>query len=250
MVGPHGRLSLIWAILTVVATMAGPLWLALWLAATSGLAGAQIARSRLDRPSRSAPDTAMAVTVVGAAAAACVTLSAAFGPIVFAATAGTVLVVSLAYVLINGGAIRTPVRELLLVSGMAVAVGAAGAAPVLLLATSGLIPVLVLFAYAMAYDAGTYVVGSGAASAWEGPAAGIAATGTVTLAVAALLASPFRGSSPWVLGGLAAALAPIGPMLGTLFPGDPRVRVPALRRLDSLMVLGPLWALAATLLLD
>ncbi|MDQ3574517.1 MAG: hypothetical protein M3404_06285, partial [Actinomycetota bacterium] len=53
-VGPHGRLSLIWAIVTVATTMAGPLWLALWLAAASGLAGAQIARSRVDRPSREA----------------------------------------------------------------------------------------------------------------------------------------------------------------------------------------------------
>ncbi len=229
--------------------MAGPLWLALWLAAASGLAGAQIARSRVDRPSREASAPTLAVTIIGGVAAACVTLAAAIGPIAFAATAGAVLVVSLVYVLISGGATRTPMRELLLVSGMAVAVGAAAAAPVLLLGTSGMIPALVLFAYAMAYDAGTYVVGSGAASAWEGPAAGIAATGTVTLTAAAVLASLFRGSSPWVLGALAAILAPMGPMLGSLFPGDPKVRVPALRRLDSLLVLGPLWALAATLLL-
>ena len=131
--------------------------------------------------------------------------------------------------------------------------GLAGAAAVLLREATGLVPVLVLLAYAMVYDAGTYVVGSGAASAWEGPAAGIAATGTVTLAVAALAAPPFTGASPWLLGLLAAVLVPVGPVIGFALcgsGGDTNPRLPALRRLDSLLVLGPVWSAVAARLLE
>ncbi|MDP8975143.1 MAG: hypothetical protein M3N28_02015, partial [Actinomycetota bacterium] len=193
--------------------------------------------------------------------AACTTLAAVAGPPFVAAATGAVPVVAIGYVLAGRGA-DTALGESLLLSVAAVMVGLAGAAPVLLREEVGLVPVLVLLAYAMAYDAGTYVVGSGAASAWEGPAAGIAATGTVTLAVAALFVPPFRGASPWLLGVLAAALAPVGPMIGVAFSGEGRsgndgnerngrkARLPALRRLDSLLVLGPLWSLAAAALVD
>ncbi len=191
--------------------------------------------------------------VIAGSGAACVTMAAVVGPIAVAIAACVVPVVAFGYVLAVGSTGERDFKEPLVVAVAAVMVGLAGAAPVLLRAGTGLVPVLVLFAYAMAYDAGTYLVGSGAASAWEGPAAGIAATGTVTLTVAAMLAPPFHGTSPWLLGALAAVLAPIGPMIGSVFPGeemDRKVRMPALRRLDSLLVLGPLWSVAAVLLLD
>jgi hypothetical protein len=60
---------------------------------------------------------------------------------------------------------------------------------------------------------------------------------------------PFSGASPWLLGLLAAALAPFGPLVGTLLLGEREARAPALRRLDSLLVLGPVWAAAALVLL-
>lgn len=236
--GPHGRLGVVWAVITVVVAAAGPAWLAAWLALHGGLAAAQVARWRSRRPRQ----TVMAMSGLGATA---VTLAALGGPSSLALCAGGVVVAALACALWKQG--RT--RDLLLASLVAVAIGGVAAAPVLLRAT-GLAPVLVLFAYAMAYDASTYVVGSGAANAWEGPAAGIAATGTVTLTVAALLVPPFRGASPWVLGALAAGLAPLGPLAASALLGDSTSRAPALRRLDSLLVLAPVWAVAVWLLLD
>lgn len=247
-VGPHGRLGFLWAVLTVAVTVAGTPWLAAWLAATAGLAGAQVARSRSGQPPRGRGRGP--ITVISAAGAAVVTLAAAVSPVAVAGAAGAVVVVTAGYVLGGTGARQWSTRDLLLVWLAAEMVGLAGAAPVLLRDSAGLVPPLVLLAYAMVYDASTYVVGSGAASAWEGPAAGIAAIGTVTLTVAALLAPPFRGASPWVLGALAGALAPAGPVLGSVLSGDRKVRVPALRRMDSLLVLGPIWGLAAALLLD
>ncbi len=269
MVGPHGRLGVLWAVVTVAAAAAGALWLAVWLALAAGLAGAQVSRasagrsrartSASGRTDPAAPGASMAIAGTGAA---CTTLAALAGPPVVAAAAGAVPVVAIGYVLAGRGPRKPGLRESLLLSVATVMVGLAGAAPVLLREEVGLVPVLVLLAYAMAYDAGTYVVGSGAASAWEGPAAGIAAAGTVTLAVAALFVPPFSGASPWLLGVLAAALAPIGPVIGVAFSGEGRsskggnepngrkARLPALRRLDSLLVLGPLWSLAAAVLVD
>jgi hypothetical protein len=191
--------------------------------------------------------------VVAGVGAACVTLAAAAGPLAVAVAAGVVPVAALGYALASRSMVERAFSEPLLVSGAAAVVGLGGAAPVLLREAAGLVPALVLLAYAMAYDAGTYVVGSGAVSAWEGPAAGIAAMGTVTLTVAALFVPPFSGASPWLLGALAAVLAPIGPMIGLALCGngdDRKVRLPALRRLDSLLVLGPLWSVAAVLMLD
>jgi len=192
--------------------------------------------------------------LIAGAGAACMTLAAVVGPVAVAIVACVIPVAAAGYVFLTGetGDVGT-FKEPMLVAGAAVMVGLAAAAPVLLRAATGLVPVLVLFAYAMAYDSGTYVVGSGAASAWEGPAAGIAATGTVTLTVAAVLAPPFDGTRPWLLGVLAAVLAPIGPMIGSALLGGGRyrkTRMPAVRRLDSLLVLGPLWSLAAFLLLN
>jgi len=67
----------------------------------------------------------------------------------------------------------------------------------------------------------------------------------VTVAVAAF-APQFRGNSPWELGVLAAVLAPLGPAAASLVVGDRRVPVRALHRLDSLVLLGPIWAIAAS----
>jgi hypothetical protein len=97
------------------------------------------------------------------------------------------------------------------------------------------------------YDAAVFVVGTGATNSWEGPAAGVVTLVPFTVLVAALLVPPFRGSSPWVLGGLTAVLAPWGAPLATrlLGGGD---RLGAVRRLDSLLLVGPAWAVATAVM--
>jgi hypothetical protein len=237
-VAPHARLGLVWAAVTAAAAVAGVVPLGAWLAAVTGLAGMQAARARrrrLHRPS-----------VLGAGlGASAVTLAATAGTGPVAVVAAAVLVAAPLLTVVGGGrgtdAVATTVTALM--------VGGAGASLVLVRAM-GLVPALVLLSYAMAYDASNYVVGSGASSFWEGPASGVAAIGAVTLAVAAVLVPPFRGPSPWLLGGLAAVLAPLGPAVGTALVADPQARVPALRRVDSLLLLAPLWSLAAAFLLD
>ncbi|MDQ3106998.1 MAG: hypothetical protein M3Q68_04255, partial [Actinomycetota bacterium] len=133
---------------------------------------------------------------------------------------------------------------------IAVLIGVGAASPAFVVGELGLLPALVLVASVHAVDASTYIVGSGASSRWEGPVAGVAAVGALSLAVAAVLAPPFRGVSPWVLGAVVAVLAPLGPLVATALLGRAEAPVPALRRLDAYLVAGPVWAVAGRVLLD
>jgi hypothetical protein len=112
----------------------------------------------------------------------------------------------------------------------------------------GAVVALALCTFAMVYDASSYLVGAGADRPWEGIAAGLASIGAVTVAVAAILDPPFTGISPWALGIAAALLAPFGPAVATILLGDRMAWAPALRRLDTLIVLGPVWTALALMM--
>ena len=64
----------------------------------------------------------------------------------------------------------------------------------------------------------------------------------VTFVVAELQIPPFEGNDAWVFGGLAAVACPAGQLLASALLPSPRSYAPALRRIDSLLVLAPLWA--------
>lgn len=238
-VGPHVRLGVAWAILSVAAVLLGPVALALLLAPAAAAAADQAAaswRSRSRRPARP----------VAAGGAAALVMAAAAGPLAMGVVAVALVGLLGASTLANRDDRHA---DPVLTAVIALAVGLAASAPVLL-RHDGLVAVLVLLVYAHVYDTSAYVVGTGASSVWEGRVAGIASIGAITLAVAAVLVPPFRGASPWVLGAMAGVLAPLGPCLGSALLGDRRMRAPALRRLDSLLLLGPVWAIAAALLLS
>jgi hypothetical protein len=237
------RLGLAWAGGVSVACLLGPVPFALVLAAAAGLAAAEVARSWSRR--RHPPFAPLA-----AGAAAAVTLAAAFGPLAAAGAAVVALVAVL---------VRDPVADLLgrpaepgrrpspaHTWGVSMAVAPAAASLVLLRSRAGTTVTLVLLAAVCLYDAAVFVVGTGAVHAWEGPVAGIVTLLPLTVLVAAVLVPPFRGASPWIMGGLAAVLAPAGAPLASRLLGDVRMRLPALRRLDTLLLLGPAWAVAAS----
>jgi hypothetical protein len=99
------------------------------------------------------------------------------------------------------------------------------------------------------FDMACYVVGNG-----RGPLGGVPGIvgGVITLAVLAIFVSavmvpPFSGDRPWVVFGLLAVLAPAGvAMAAQVAPG---IRLPALRRLDSLWLAGPAWVIAVAVVL-
>jgi hypothetical protein len=233
--GPHGRLGVLWAAATLPFLLLGPIPLALWMAAHAGLAGIQTARSHTHakRPNPLA-------TGVGAALLA---LGCAIGwP---GAVVGLVLAASVPIVL--PGVLRAETSDPRRTVTLAVSLGAAAGSLVLARAL-GAMPALVLFALMCAHDTGNYLVGSGASSNWEGPAAGVAAMGPVILGAATVAVPPFTESGVWVLGAIAAVLIPLGPHGADRLIGRRAIRLPALRRLDALLLAGPVWALAATLL--
>jgi len=238
-VRPHGRLGLAWAVVTLGLTVAGPAYLAGWLAVAAFIAGAQtclVWRKRGERP----------VPLAAAAIAAGLPIAASFdiGMITAVVVAGALVT----FVSRLRTPTMAPLRDIALTLTIAVPIGLAAAAPVLVRHT-GIAATLLLLAMICAYDAGAYLVGTGASSAWEGPAAGVAALIPLTIFAEVVLIPPFAGAQPLFLGLLAAVLAPAGPVAASALLGDRNGHAPALRRLDSLLLLGPLWAWCAVVFL-
>jgi hypothetical protein len=232
---PHVRLGAAWAVATFVVAGLGVVAIAVWYAAAAGLAALQASRSWRKRPREPVPEFA-------AAGAAVIPLAAAVSVPVFA---GAVVAVAIAALFWRPDPRRSAPALTVLV---ALSFGLAAAAPVIA-RRMGLVEVIVLLSFVGVYDASAFLVGTGATRWWEGPAAGVAFIFAVTLAAAAIFVPPFDGASPWLLGALAAGLAPLGPIGARRLLGDTRARAPAVRRLDSLLVLGPLWTAAAYVLL-
>lgn len=236
----------LWAAITGAALVTGPVVLGGWLALAAALAAAQAARSwKRDpggrRPVPPAAACAAGVTVVAAGLGLIPMIGAGMVAMVGAAGWATV-----AGTRREGDAASGADVALTLACAALPAVAVAG--PVLLRG-HGLVPALVLVVYALVYDASAYLIGAGSTRRWEGPLAGVASIGSVTLAVAAIFPQ-LKGAAPWELGALAAVLTPLGPAAASLVLGNRRARLPALRRLDSLVLLGPLWALAAAALVS
>jgi hypothetical protein len=247
--GPRVRLGVVWAMGLLAALFAGPRWMALLLAPVACLAALQASRSW-----RTADGGRRPIDGVAGAGAAALVVAAAFG---YAGLIVAVVGVAVAAVVVDRAvasrqkAGRVKVRRNFARTLVLAAIpGAAGGAPVALRAVSshGAVVALALCTFAMVYDASSYLVGAGADRPWEGIAAGLASIGAVTVAVAAILDPPFTGVSPWALGIAAALLAPFGPAVATIVLGDRMAWAPALRRLDTLIVLGPVWTALALIM--
>ncbi|MGH9276633.1 MAG: phosphatidate cytidylyltransferase, partial [Acidimicrobiales bacterium] len=229
---PHGRLGLLWVGVTVIVIVWSPVAVGIWLALCAGLAGIQTARvwrARNEKPM---------IPLAGAIAAVLPLCAIAGLREMTAAVAVAVVVTLLVRVFAQT---KAPARDVGLTLAIGVVIGLA-VASVVLLRNIGLHAPLLLLAFAAAYDAGAYLVGTGASSAWEGPAAGIATLIPVTMLSAVILVPPFPEGSPLLLGLVAAILAPCGPLAGSVLLGERDANAPALRRLDSLLVMAPIWA--------
>jgi hypothetical protein len=235
---PKARFGLLWAVATVAVVVAGRPWVAVWFAAFAGVAALQVSRALRSRDSRPM------IAIAGAASAA-LPLAAAVSLDAMSALLAAAVVVSLVVRAVRPSS--SPVRDVAATVVLAAAIGLAGASPVLLRAL-GMTPPLFLLALLAAYDVGSYLVGTESSLVWEGPVAGVASMLPVTLIAVVVASPPFNGAGPWLLALLAACLAPAGQFAGALLTGQGPARVPALRRLDSMLLAGPVWALLALLL--
>lgn len=101
---------------------------------------------------------------------------------------------------------------------------------------------VILLAMVMAFDAGDFIIGSGAGSPIEGPLAGGLLVVFVGAVAAIIGAPPFDGALIWPFVVAALVLCPAGQVFASWLLPDAAVRAPALRRIDSLLLLGPVWA--------
>jgi hypothetical protein len=232
---PHGRLGFLWVGVTVATVVAGAPAAGAWLALCAAIAAMQTAKVWRDRSEKP-------IVVVAAGTAAALPLSAILGlRAMTAAVAVCVVVTLLARVF---SITKAPSRDVALTLAIGIVIGLAVASVVLLRNINIQAPLLLL-AFTAFYDAGAYLVGTGASSAWEGPAAGVFSLIPVTMLAAVTLVPPFTEGGPLVLGAVAALLAPCGPLAGSALLGERDAEASALRRLDSLLVLGPVWAWCA-----
>jgi hypothetical protein len=241
--GPKIRLGMAWAVVTFAAVAGGPQTAAAWFTAAALVAAGNVCRIWRQQEQRPVAP----IAVFGAAG---LPIAAAFGWLPMLGVLVVLVVTALAWEPLAGALHRpgTARLSLPLTLGIAVGIGLAAAAPVLVREV-GMTEAIVFITLIGVYDASNYLVGSGAASAWEGPAAGAAFILAVTLAVAAVFVPPFRGMTPWLFGFLTALLAPLGPFAASALLPEPATRAPGLRRLDVWIVAGPVWAVFAVLLL-
>ena len=137
---------------------------------------------------------------------------------------------------------RRPYAVLLVSFGPAVA-----AASVVVARGQGLSEALTLLAAVCLYDMASFVTGTGPRGGPAGVLVGMITVGVLAVFVAAVVVPPYSGRTPWILLGLVAVLAPAGVLALGRIGGDRQL--PALRRLDSLVLAGPAWVIAVGLLL-
>lgn len=149
---------------------------------------------------------------------------------------------------LEGGTGATPVpgpNPVLAESGMVVIAslvfGLAAAALVLVARldeTTAVVMVLVVGAY----DLGDHLIGSGAGSWWEGPAAGVAAAGVIGFAAWVVVGNTVGGGAVIALVASVALLSPPGTALVDVLFGDRERRAGGARRLDAFVCSVPIAA--------
>ncbi|MGH9244986.1 MAG: hypothetical protein ACRD29_11845 [Acidimicrobiales bacterium] len=237
--GPRVRVGVLWFLANLVALAVGlelmtPLW-----AITAAVAGLQASRAWRKHGTRA--HRLVAGVGAGAVAAAAAT-GAGFMGIAVLAVVGAAYY--LALIDLEGG---NPVEQAGYTIQCALFAGAAAAGVVSTLRFD-VIAATGLLLLVSAYEAGDFLIGSGARWKWEGPAAGMIAALVVAFAISTLRLPPFVLPESLWLAGLVAGLCPIGQLVASAVLPDAGARAPALRRLDSMIVLAPVWALVTGIL--
>jgi hypothetical protein len=237
--GPRVRIGILWFVLALAALAVGPLPAAVVYGGAAAVAAAQTARCWRKRRQR--PNAELA-----AGMAALMGLGACFG----AGGAGVVILVGvgLTYLLAASEASPNPtVVDAGFTLQCALPPGAVALSMVLLarLDQGSAIALLLLVS---AYEVGDFLVGSGARNPYEGPAAGASAVVVVTFIVSTLPISTLSFGEAWLFGGLVMVLAPLGQLLASAILPTAASPALALRRLDSLLLVAPIWCFGVGLI--
>ncbi|HEX6238950.1 MAG TPA: hypothetical protein VFZ68_17250 [Acidimicrobiales bacterium] len=236
MEGPRVRFGVLW-FLVVGGAVLHPFGAAVVYGVAAALAARQVARCWRAAPWQVDMATGLVVLpVVGAVVGAPATLIA-LGLVVAAAV---VAAGAPSAALFEGRGGRLAAAGVVAIAG----VPAAAAAAVVLVAEESPAAAIVLVVLVSAYEASDFIVGSGGSTVVEGPLAGATASVLLGLPLALALVIPFDVNGPAVLALLALA-CPLGQVMASSLLPRAGAHAPALRRIDSLLLLGPVWAAAS-----
>jgi uncharacterized membrane protein len=144
--------------------------------------------------------------------------------------------------------VRTPGRGIPYRALLAALAPSVAAASVVVACSQGLTQLSTLLVAVCLFDAANFMTGNGPSGWPVGSICGAITVGVFAVMVAATMVPPFSGSRPLVLFGLVAVLAPAGVALcGRVSRG--KRRLPALRRIDSLVLAGPAWVIGVAVVL-
>ncbi|MEL7158021.1 MAG: hypothetical protein AAFN30_15690 [Actinomycetota bacterium] len=239
--GPKLTFGVGWFILLVGAIVASPVMVALLVSAVAALAGMQIAFAWFPRHSPTrwwAAGGALAAGLMGIVGSRGVILAVVVG-----------VAVSLAYAVANPSRSQSTMSLAEVAMRAIVPVGVA-AASLAALAGIGIGAVIALVALVSAYEIGDFLVGSGSTNAVEGPVSGLVSLGAVVFLLWVVTPTPFTSSSIVLFG----VLTGVGCVVGQIFASAILPRgaawAPALRRLDSYLLVAPIWVLLLASLPD
>lgn len=235
--GPRVRLGLAWFAGALVATALSPFTAAVVFAVAAGFAARQIVR---------AWGSVSWQGDVAAGLGAVPVLAALIG------TPAVVVAVVLGLVVAAGAAAAPDGARLPGGEGRVAAAGilalslvpAVAASAFVLVRAESVVAATVLVLLASAYEMGDFIVGSGASNPIEGPLAGMTTATLVSLPLALVLVEPYDAAGVGLLVFTAAA-CPLGQVVASAALPGAGAPAPALRRIDTLLVLAPIWAAAA-----
>lgn len=235
--GPKVRLGVLWALLVVASLVPQALrpWgLAVLFGVVAGAAAAQVIDA--SRRNEASLDRAVAGFAASALPVAATLGAQALG-IGFLALA----VIAVLATASNPERGRKPLPR---AGQIVMAAGICGgaAASLVLLAEYEIGAIIVLLVFVMAYDASDFVVGSGAGNAVEGPVAGMIFIAATAAIAAGLRTPPWGGVDIWSFAVLAMVACPAGQILASAMLPQANAHAPALRRLDTYLIVAPAWA--------
>jgi hypothetical protein len=235
--GPRVRLGLAWFAGVLVATAAGPLAIAAVFAVAAGFAARQVVRAWGSVPWQAD---------VAAGLGAVPVLAALLGTPALVVTVVLALAVAVGAACapdgarMPGGGGRLAAAGIL---GLSVVPALAGGTVVLVRSESVVVAVVLLLV-ASAYEMGDYIVGSGSSNPIEGPLAGVTTATLVALPLALVLVEPYNAGGLPLLA-FTAMVCPLGQVVASAVLPGAGAHAPALRRIDTLIVLAPLFAATA-----
>lgn len=227
--------------------MSAAMWLGVWpsavvLGAVAALAGFQAGSAWVEAGGRS--DPYLAALVCGLAAPAAAVHTAAVGALLIAGVVVTLLGAS-----VQKSMHSSPIEDtgLTVQSWLPISLAAAS----FILAYRYEVGAAVwLLALSAIYDAGHYLIGAGSAQFWEGPIAGAIGVAVMSFALVSIGVPPFDEAAGLRFGAAAVVLLPAGVILAGFILPRADAEAPALRRVDSLLCLAPIWAFFAGRYLD